>query len=166
VSGLDLWTLFTGKAEGVGARVVRAASQAEAAGLLGGTGDVVAATASLAERFPGVAAGLAPIDGHAVQVAALGLFAVAETGSVALNEARLDRGACFLADHLWLLVSATEIVPTLDLAMQRLRELVNGGAHHPLLMTGPSRTADIERILTVGVHGPRELTLLVVSEDA
>ena len=81
---------------------------------------------------------------------------------MALNEPRVDRGACFLADHLWLLVPAREVVPTLDVALERLRDLVRGGAHHPVLMTGPSRTADIERVLTVGVHGPRMLTLVLV----
>jgi len=161
--GLDLWDLFTGKAEGVGARVVRAGSQVDAARLL--ADGTVVATASAKARFSEAVREAGPVqDGGALQVAAAGLFAVAETGSVALNEPRLDRGACFLADHLWLLVSASEIVPTLDVAMQRLRELVHNGAHHPLLMTGPSRTADIERILTVGVHGPRELTLVVVDD--
>ncbi len=29
-------------------------------------------------------------------------------------------------------------------------------------ITGPSRTADIERVLTIGVHGPKELYILMV----
>ncbi len=32
-------------------------------------------------------------------------------------------------------------------------------------ITGASRTADIERVLTIGVHGPQELHILIVEED-
>jgi L-lactate dehydrogenase complex protein LldG len=31
-------------------------------------------------------------------------------------------------------------------------------------ITGPSRTADIERVLTIGVHGPGRLIIVVVDE--
>ena len=31
-----------------------------------------------------------------------------------------------------------------------------------VLITGPSRTADIEKILILGVHGPKRLVVLVV----
>ena len=32
------------------------------------------------------------------------------------------------------------------------------------LITGPSRTADIERVLTIGVHGPERLIILVIDD--
>jgi L-lactate dehydrogenase complex protein LldG len=79
-------------------------------------------------------------------------------------ESNRERGACFLAERLWLLVPANEIVPTLDVAFARLGELIRDGRPYLTFMTGPSRSADIERTLTVGVHGPRALTVVVVGE--
>lgn len=32
-------------------------------------------------------------------------------------------------------------------------------------ITGPSRTGDIERILVLGAHGPRKLTVILVGGD-
>jgi L-lactate dehydrogenase complex protein LldG len=32
------------------------------------------------------------------------------------------------------------------------------------LVTGPSRTGDIERILVLGAHGPRKLTVILVEK--
>jgi L-lactate dehydrogenase complex protein LldG len=91
-----------------------------------------------------------------------GLFAVAETGSVAVALPRAERGAALLAERLWLIVPASELVATLDLALARVEALVRDGRPYVTLMTGPSRTADIERALTVGVHGPRELHVVLV----
>jgi L-lactate dehydrogenase complex protein LldG len=91
-----------------------------------------------------------------------GLFAVAETGSVAVALPRAERGETLLAERLWLLVTASELVPTLDEALARIDALVRAGRPYVTLMTGPSRTADIERALTVGVHGPRELHVVLV----
>lgn len=159
-----LWSAFTAKAELLGAAVMRTSSEDAAVDLLREAGKEFSCTASVTRRFQRVAEhGTRTAERPASEVVAAGEFAVAETGSVALDEPRADRGMCFLAERLWLLVLESEIVPTLDLAMQRLRDLVAAGAAHPLLMSGPSRTADIERVLTVGVHGPRALVIVVIS---
>jgi L-lactate dehydrogenase complex protein LldG len=166
VVGTSLWSIFTQKAELVGAVVMRTASDASAAALVRETTGGFACTTNATKRFPKLArrASRKQSEGPAAEVVAVGAYAVAETGSIALNEPAPDRGQCFLAERLWILISEREIVPTLDAGMARMHDLVRGGARHPLLMTGPSRTADIERVLTIGVHGPRALIVLVVGD--
>ncbi len=165
--GTSLWSVFTQKAELVGTVVMRTASQDTAAALLREATSDFACTANVARRFPKLARRAArhsPLEKPAAEVVAVGEYAVAETGSIALDEPATGRGACFLAERLWVLIAERSIVPTLDLGMQRMRDLVRAGSRHPLLMTGPSRTADIERVLTIGVHGPRALLILVVGD--
>lgn len=165
-----LWDMFRSKAEATGASVQGAASEAAAAELVAASAPAPAGTRTLSERFPRVAERCAaPVTARAPasDVAAAAAFAVAETGSVAIVEAHAaDRGACFLAERLWLLVPGNEIESTLDAALQRVASLVREGARYVTLMSGPSRTADIERVLTIGVHGPREVTIVVVGEGA
>ena len=180
-----LWQAFAARAEALGATVVQAAGEAEAADILAGAASAgeVSATRGLAERFPRAAAACGgpaaaamvaslrrPESGAAIQaapqVAAAALFAIAETGSAALCEDNAGRGACFLAERLWLLVPEDAIVPTLEDALARLAALARAGTPYATIMSGPSRTADIERTLTIGVHGPRELAIVVVRDGA
>ncbi len=63
------------------------------------------------------------------------------------------------------LVREQRIVPMLDDAGTRLRELTQAGPdqrHYLSFVTGPSRTSDIERVLTIGVQGPKTLCVIVV----
>jgi L-lactate dehydrogenase complex protein LldG len=160
VAGAPLWSTFTARAELLGAAVMRTSSGESAASLLAEAAPKYVCTRSAALRFPRVAEHASAAE--AADVVAAGEFAVAETGSVAINEPADDRGRCFLAERLWLLVAETALLPDLDSGLQRIGELIRAGAKHPLLMSGPSRTADIERVLTIGVHGPRALVIVVV----
>jgi L-lactate dehydrogenase complex protein LldG len=125
-------------------------------------------TGGLAGRFPSVAerlrqGGAVAREPIAAEVVGAAEFAIAETGSVLVGEALdMDRGACFLADRLWLIVASEAVVPTLDVALERIRALVQAGNRYVTMMSGPSRTADIERMLTIGVHGPRALSIVIV----
>lgn len=115
---------------------------------------------ALAERHIPISAGCGP---H-YRVVTVAAFGVAESGNVAVVGSAEDRAACFLAEHLLLLLHVEDLVPTLDAALERVAALVAGGARYVTLMTGPSRTADIERVLTVGVHGLTALTIVVVGQ--
>jgi L-lactate dehydrogenase complex protein LldG len=88
--------------------------------------------------------------------------AVAETGSLLLAGAEPgDRLVWLLPPRCVLLVRAGDVLPSLDDAMAWL------GAHPAAgvatLVTGPSRTSDVERVLTIGVQGPREVIVAVVA---
>jgi L-lactate dehydrogenase complex protein LldG len=90
----------------------------------------------------------------------LGAFAIAETGSVAVAPASLaDRLVSMLPPLHVLLVPFNALLDDLDAATGQLRAWTTepAPARYMSFVTGPSRTADIERVLTIGVQGPRVL---------
>jgi L-lactate dehydrogenase complex protein LldG len=97
-------------------------------------------------------------------------FALAATGSVVLEStSEAVRLATTLPDRHFVLLDPRKIVADELAAAPLLRDLHQlGPRNFVAYITGPSRTADIERVLTIGVHGPRELHILLVdgiSED-
>ncbi len=96
----------------------------------------------------------------------LAKLAVAETGSVLLAEDSLaDRGIGMLVSSQLVVCPTDRLVPSLDEAAPVLREIaIQPGGGYATLVTGPSRTADIERVLTVGVQGPARLMVLFVDK--
>lgn len=165
-----LWQVFQAKATALGARVEQVEDAPTVAEMLPGETDGLIGTSALAAHFPQIARRCASVArvgygrerAPAREVITLGRFGVAETGSVLVCEDNAGRAACFLAERLWLLVPEDEIVSTLDEALARMADLVREGAAYMTLMSGPSRTADIERVVTIGVHGPREVVIVVV----
>lgn len=95
-------------------------------------------------------------------------LAVAETGTVMLAENSLQaRVVSMLSLTHFVLVKAQDLFPMLDDAGERLQQLTKPGPEqrrYISLVTGPSRTADIERTLTIGVQGPSDLCVLFVEE--
>jgi len=93
-------------------------------------------------------------------------LAVAETGSVLLAENALEaRVVGMLTLTHFVLVSTGTLYPMLEDAGKLLSELTKSGPdqrHYVTLVTGPSRTADIERTLTIGVQGPKALCVILV----
>ena len=95
-----------------------------------------------------------------ITVAALG---VAETGSLLLIErAPIDRAVSLLTRHLVVAVGQDDIVDELADGFLWLAQQPRAAAY-ATFVTGPSRTADIERSLTIGVQGPSRLTVAVIA---
>jgi len=87
---------------------------------------------------------------------------VAQTGSVLVTSRSAGgRALSVLPPHHVVLARRAQLVPDLPAAFRALS--AKYGANYPSmisLITGPSRTGDIERILVLGAHGPKKLTIL------
>ncbi len=91
-------------------------------------------------------------------------FAMADTGSLALESTAEDiRLATTLPEVHFALLDPLKIFTDSLAAVEPLRQLhLRDPRNYIAYITGPSRTADIERVLTIGVHGPKELHILLV----
>ena len=89
---------------------------------------------------------------------------VAQTGSILVSSATCGGRALSVLPPVHVVVATPEdIVGTLADAFDALRERHAGGSPSMLsFITGPSRTGDIERILVLGAHGPKELFVILV----
>jgi len=88
---------------------------------------------------------------------------VAESASVALLTPGTEAPALSLLPHTHIVVApASRLVPRIHDALLQLRD--DGGRRSRTLtfITGPSRTADIEKILVLPAHGPAQLHILVI----
>lgn len=87
---------------------------------------------------------------------------VAQTGSVFVSSACGGRGASVAAPVHIVVATMDQLAPDLDAAFARLRERAAQEKNSMLcLVTGSSRTADIEKILVMGAHGPRRLVVVL-----
>lgn len=92
-------------------------------------------------------------------------LAIAETGTIVIDcpgeELRL---ATMLCEYHVCLVERSRIVEDAFAAEARLLEYMSRTPGYTAFITGASRTADIERVLALGVHGPLELHLLLLED--
>jgi L-lactate dehydrogenase complex protein LldG len=117
------------------------------------------------ERNLEVAVG--PSDGKDLVALSHAFGAAAESGTLMLvsgpdNPTTLN----FLPDTHIVVVDAKDVAGDYETLWQRLREKFGGGQMPRTvnLITGPSRSADIEQTLILGAHGPRRLHVMVVGE--
>ena len=90
-------------------------------------------------------------------------YAIAETGSLVMaSGAGTERSASLLPPVHLAIVEKSQILPDLfDLFTQLATEGLNNLASNVTLITGPSKTGDIELQLTTGVHGPGKWEVVI-----
>jgi L-lactate dehydrogenase complex protein LldG len=103
-------------------------------------------------------------DGHDLNAVSAAFAAIAETGTLALvsgpdNPTTLN----FLPDNQIVVVRREDVLADYESVFIRLRQVYSkGGSPRTLnLITGPSRSADIEQTLLLGAHGPRRLHIVI-----
>jgi L-lactate dehydrogenase complex protein LldG len=99
------------------------------------------------------------------EAAAVGItgaeYGLADTGTLVVLSATESRLASLLPPVHIAVIDSRRILSGLDELLTLVPEPANLTASM-VLITGPSRTADIEQILVRGVHGPGELHVVVV----
>ena len=92
---------------------------------------------------------------------------VARTGSILLSaHTASGRRLSIYPERHVVLARPAQVVTEIGDALHRMQ--TQYGAKLPSMLsltTGPSRTADIEKTLVLGAHGPRQLTLFLLEDD-
>jgi L-lactate dehydrogenase complex protein LldG len=179
-----MFELFKSKAEAVSAVVHREASAAaalervvdvlerervsDAAGaravwsegpILGGVLDREA----LAARVPGLSFEITRERAEASRVGVTEFdWALAETGTLVHDASDPGRRlASMLVETHVAVVRTRTLLPDFECLLARIDPR---SMRYVACVTGASRTADIERVLTIGVHGPKKLVIVAVDE--
>lgn len=89
---------------------------------------------------------------------------ISQTGSILISSKTCGgRGLSILPHAHIVMARVSQIVPTISDALRLAKN--NNSNHMPSMLsfiTGPSRTGDIERILVLGAHGPKELFVVLI----
>ena len=119
------------------------------------------------QREPNLEVAIGPSDGKDLAAVSHAFGAIAESGTLMLvsgpdNPTTLN----FLPDTHMVVVDAGDVAGDYETLWRRLRDRFGAGAMPRTvnLVTGPSRSADIEQTLILGAHGPRRLHVMVVGE--
>ena len=93
-------------------------------------------------------------------------FGIAETGTLVIDSTDEDlRLATMISEiHVALLPSESIVESAADIE-EHLQAMMQTSGNYTAMITGPSRTADIERVLALGVHGPLQLYILTIGKD-
>ncbi len=91
-------------------------------------------------------------------------FCLADSGTVVLESTDEEMRLATTLPELHFIIVDPSIILRDNLAAAEPMTAFHMGSEPKFIayITGPSRTADIERVLTIGCHGPREVHILLV----
>ena len=91
---------------------------------------------------------------------------VARLGSIMVSTGQMAGRQLFIFPEIHIVLAyASQLVPDIKDALIRFRKKYDQRMPSMLtLITGPSRTADIEKTLVIGAHGPKELYVFLLED--
>jgi len=104
-------------------------------------------------------------DGNDLVSVTPAFCAIAESGSVVLlSSPDSPTSLNYLPDVHFVIVEASQLVSHIEdvwtkLRQQNMPRTVN-------IITGPSKTADVEQTLQIGAHGPRQLRVILIGSNS
>ncbi len=110
---------------------------------------------SLKKDFENIKVGITPCE-----------FLVAHLGSVMISSAGMSGRRLYVFPETHIIIAHEEqLVNYLDDGIEKLQKKYKGNLPSMITnITGPSRTADIEKTLVMGMHGPKKLFVLLCEE--
>lgn len=178
-----MYEQFKLRAEGVGAEVHRFRTREEALGFIctflqqEGTADTPQSdavwaggpfltgidTAQLSGKVPGLRFNVSrqTAADSRIGISEAG-WALTDTGSLVTDQTAVEQrlAATLPVIHI-ALIGTDSILPDKTAVFSRITPETS---RYIAFITGPSRTADIERVLTIGVHGPKRLVIVFFDE--
>ena len=89
-------------------------------------------------------------------------YLVARSGSIILSAATAGGRRLSVLPPVHIVLAYTgQLVPSLDTALEGLPD-----SSYITIITGPSRTSDIEKKLVLGAHGPKRLVVILIKNSA
>ncbi len=133
-----------------------------AAARLSREGYNIIGVAAAREPDGGVKQSLSTVDAGIVEAD----YAIAPAGTLVLiGQPARPRSLSLLPPVNIVLLRTGRILPDLA-AVLRAAGPQTMAAHPMVMVTGPSRTADIEKRIVIGVHGPRELYVVLIADGS
>lgn len=111
----------------------------------------------------------AGLDSTAMSEMSVGItsadFLIARTGSIVCRASHCGGRRLSVLPPIHLVLAITrQLVPSLDRALAQIQTEDDPWSSLAII-TGPSRTADIEKILVLGAHGPKRLAVILLEDD-
>ncbi len=91
-------------------------------------------------------------------------FGIAESGSVCMDGYAFESRLVSMLPPLHIaFMNSNNVVLGITEAFEIISKVYDNG--YISFITGPSRTSDIERVLTIGVHGPSRFVIIAIDEE-